>query len=283
MLLILLSLFANLAAAEPRIVALGDLHADPIAARNVLQLARITDKSGQWIGGNTILIQTGDITDKGPSSREVVRILSTLQHEARAAGGDVIGVLGNHEVLNLDGHWRGVDARDLGEFKDKAARIRDLQPSGTMGKWIHQSPMVVLRSETIFVHGGVSAKMAEAGIDKLTSLTARDRLKTQNAAFFGGEGPMWYRGYLQNGENQACPEIERALTMLGARRMVMGHTTQGDGRIKSRCEGKIIGIDTGISGHSGRRYSAFELVDGDSRAIHPDGTTDLPDPPGHNN
>ena len=260
-------------------MALGDLHADPIAARKALQLARLTDENGRWIGGDTVLIQTGDVTDKGPSSREVVKILSTLQRDARAAGGDVIGVLGNHEVMNLKGHWRGVDARDIAEFKDRDARMKDLQPTGIMGQWIHQSHMVVIRAETVFVHGGVSAQMAQAGPEKLTSLTASDRLDAANTVFFGGDGPMWYRGYLRNEEALACDEIDRALHKLGARRMVMGHTTQKDGRITSRCGGKIIGIDTGMSGYAGHRYSAFELINGDARAIHPTGTTDLPDPP----
>jgi hypothetical protein len=279
MLLFLLSMFFNLAAAAPRIVAVGDLHADPIAARKVLQLARVADEHGHWIGGSTILIQTGDITDKGPSSRGVAKLLIALQQEARAVGGDVVAVLGNHEMMNLVGDWRGVDARDLSEFDNKDARLQDLQPSGTMGRWIAQSHLVVLRANTVFVHGGVSAEMAQFGIDTLTSVTAADRIQPSHAILFGHDGPMWFRGYLRRPEHEACLEIESALTTLGARRMVMGHTTQADGRIVSRCGGRIVGIDTGISGYAGHRYSAFELIDGDARSITPRGTTDLPDPP----
>jgi len=165
------------------------------------------------------------------------------------------------------------------EFGSRKARAQDLLPGGIIGRWIAQSHLVVLRADTVFVHGGVSEKMAHTGIETLTTITAEDRLNPTHAALFGDEGPLWFRDYLRLPEREICTEIEKALATLGARRMVMGHTTQTDGRITSRCGGRIIGIDTGISGYAGNRYSAFELEDGAPKAISPTGTTDLPNPP----
>ena len=61
MLLFLMTLWA--AFAGPRVVAIGDIHADPDAAKATLKMAKLIDESGSWSGGQTALIQTGDVTD----------------------------------------------------------------------------------------------------------------------------------------------------------------------------------------------------------------------------
>ena len=48
-----------------RIVAIGDVHGDYDNYIAVLQLAGIVDGRGRWIAGDTHLVQTGDIADRG--------------------------------------------------------------------------------------------------------------------------------------------------------------------------------------------------------------------------
>jgi hypothetical protein len=276
MLLFLTTVLVSFAA--PRVIAIGDLHADPSATEAVLRMTKLMDEDGHWIGGDAVLIQTGDVTDKGPSSRGVITILSRLQTEARQAGGDIIAVLGNHEVMNLVGDWRGVRPADIAEFDAPETRMRDLRPAGVMGQWIQASRMVVFFGGTVYVHGGVSAAMAKHGRVALSEVGASHLGLSAAAPFFGAEGPMWYRGYFLDDEASACANVRIALARLGAHRMVMGHTTQRSGRITTRCEGAIVGIDTGISGYAGHHYAAFELINGNSRAIYPSETLELPDP-----
>lgn len=266
------------AIAGPRVVAIGDLHADPEATKAVLKMTELIDDQGAWVGHDAVLIQTGDVTDKGPSSRGVIRLLSQLQKEARLAGGDVIGVLGNHEVMNLIGDWRGVQPQDVAEYGARETRMADLRPRGEMGQWIQAARMVVFHGDTVYVHGGVKSEIAEYGREELQKIQAKHVGSKQFTPLFGVNGPLWYRGYLQNDEPTACVELEKALKHLGAVRMVMGHTTQKTGRITTRCEGAIVAIDTGISAYAGNHFSAFELINGDGRAIYPNETVDLPDP-----
>jgi hypothetical protein len=276
MLFFLISLWTAVAA--PRVIAIGDIHADPEAATATLKMANLIDESGHWSGGNAILIQTGDVTDKGPSSRGVITLFTQLQKEARAAGGDVIAVLGNHEVMNIVGDWRGVREKDLADYDAPATRMADLRPRGVMGQWIHSAHMVVFHEDTVFVHGGVSAQVASIGREQLATIQAKHVGQSAMRALFDSDGPMWYRGYLLADEEAACTEIKQALAQLKARRMVMGHTTQEDGKIKTRCDGAIVGIDTGISAYAGHNFAALELINGDARAIYPGQTIDLPDP-----
>lgn len=57
-------------------------------------------------------------------------------------------------------------------------------------------------------------------------------------------GPLWYRGYaLDSEEDGICEQAEEVLHRLNATRMIMGHTPQFKG-IWSRCRSKVIVIDT---------------------------------------
>ena len=89
---------------------------------------------------------------------------------------------------------------------------------------------------------------------------------------------MWYRGYLRDSEEVACKKLAETLQILQAKRMVVGHTTQRTGQIATRCNGALVGIDTGISEHYGKNISALELINDDARAIYKGSTVDLPDP-----
>jgi hypothetical protein len=278
MLLLLLASVLSAALAGNRVVAIGDLHADPEAAQTTLRIAGLMDEQGHWTGGTSVLIQTGDVTDKGPSSSGVAKLLSRLQLEAPKSGGKVIGVLGNHEMMNWTGDWRGVTPADLSEFESPAARMNDLKKDGAMGRWILGTRMVVIHDGVLYCHGGVSAEMAEMGAERLTAIKATDVNIESNLTLFGGDGPMWYRGYLLNSETEACAEATKVLSKLGVKRMVVGHTTQRDGRIRSRCGGTILGIDTGISGYAGHNFAALEIHNNDAKALYANETVDLPDP-----
>jgi len=48
----------------PRIVIIGDLHGDLFLALDSLELAGVIDKNQNWIGGTTIVVQTGDQLDR---------------------------------------------------------------------------------------------------------------------------------------------------------------------------------------------------------------------------
>lgn len=89
----------------PRIVAVGDVHGSPGAFSRLLRAAGLVDEDGSWSGDEAILVQTGDLTDRGPGVRQVLDIMRRLERTAAAGGGRVESLLGNHEVYNLIGYW----------------------------------------------------------------------------------------------------------------------------------------------------------------------------------
>ncbi len=184
--------------AAPRIVAVGDVHGAYAELAGILEATGVVDASLHWRGGPTVLVSLGDLVDRGADSRKVLDLLMRLEGEARAAGGAVHVVLGNHEVMNLTGDLRYVTAEQYAEFaadepaalRDAAyarfranlpdgrddeaarrafraryppgyfARARAFRPDGRYGRWLLSLPALVVVGDTAFVHAGISAAMA---------------------------------------------------------------------------------------------------------------------------
>lgn len=99
-----------------RIVAVGDLHGDYSAWIDVARDAGLIDRADHWAGAKTVLVQMGDIVDRGPDSLKIIRNLQQLQREAPRSGGKVVVILGNHEAMNLLGDLRYTTAGEYAAF-----------------------------------------------------------------------------------------------------------------------------------------------------------------------
>jgi len=102
-----------------RIVAMSDPHGAYDAMLQTLGHAGIVDSDGNWAGGTTYLVITGDMLDRGADSRAIMDLVMRLESEATAAGGKVLLTLGNHEVMNLVGDLRYVSKGEFAAFADE--------------------------------------------------------------------------------------------------------------------------------------------------------------------
>jgi len=115
---------------------------------------------------------------------------------------------------------------------------------------------------------------------------------------YGGDGPLWYRGWAldqdEGIEGGLCDRADSVMKNIGVRRLIIGHTPDFE-KIVSRCGGKVIIIDTGISHAYGGVLSALSITysltplplseDGEKRwkeretvvAVYPDGQDLLAD------
>jgi hypothetical protein len=108
----------------PRIVAIGDLHGDYAAFDDIAEAAGMIDAKGKWTGGDAVLVQMGDIADRGPDSLKIYHALQKLEKEAPKAGGKVVVLVGNHEAMNVTGDLRYVSAGEYDAFKDRFSQDR---------------------------------------------------------------------------------------------------------------------------------------------------------------
>jgi hypothetical protein len=104
--------------APARIIAVGDIHGSIDGFKSILRSTGLADSNGKWTGGRTQLLQTGDYTDRGEGTRAVLDLLMALEPQAKDAGGRVVALLGNHEVMNLIGETRDVTREIFATFAD---------------------------------------------------------------------------------------------------------------------------------------------------------------------
>ena len=91
----------------------------------------------------------------------------------------------------------------------------------------------------------------------------------EKLALIEADGPLWYRGLATMPDDQQ-PAVSALLKRHNARRIVLGHTPQLPGRIRTRFGGQVVLIDTGMltSYYKGGQPSALELKDGQMTAIY---------------
>lgn len=123
--LILIFIFAALLPAlatapdsNPSLIAIGDVHGDFDDFCAILQRVQLIDEQRHWTGGKVTFIQLGDLIDRGPKPRDVLDLMIALGEQAPKSGGQVVSLLGNHEVMNLMGDLRYVTVGNFASFAD---------------------------------------------------------------------------------------------------------------------------------------------------------------------
>jgi hypothetical protein len=272
-------------AAPPRLVAIGDLHADLDQARRAFQLAGAIDQRDAWTGGPLVIVQMGDIIGRGPEDLEVLDFVLDLQARAAAAGGAVHVLLGNHEVFAARPDHRWVDPRAFAAFAGlpglnlrhpavrmlpaiEQARFAAMMPGGPYARRLAAFPAVLRIGDTVFAHGGVLPMWARYGIDRINADVrawlagqAGEPMATQGLDDGSDDdGVMWSRHLSAAPEELACALADESLRLLKAQRMIVAHTVQK--QIVSRCDRRVWAIDVGISRYYGGDLQVLEIVGG---------------------
>jgi hypothetical protein len=181
------------ASAQPapaRIVAVGDLHGDYDAWLTIARAAGLVDSTGKWAAGRTTLVQLGDVTDRGPDSLKIIRHLQRLEREARAAGGRLIVLVGNHEAMMVTGDYRYVHPGEYAAFVDRGSRARreaayrakekeilewvkardpTMSPDQVREAWFAENPLGKVEHNTAWAPGGELGRWA-AGLPAVVKL-----------------------------------------------------------------------------------------------------------------
>jgi hypothetical protein len=267
--------------APPRLVAIGDLHGDFEATRRALRLAGATDENDKWIGGDLVIVQTGDQLDRGDGEQAILELLARLQHEARAAGGELHVLNGNHEYMNALGDLRYVTPGGLADFEDAPgvdvtrpelaqiltqapeearARVAAFWPGQPWAQELSKRNMIIVVGESVFVHGGITSAWA----DKISEANAQSRAwlagkrSAPPNAVIDPEGPVWSRHYAEDPDAADCAMLDEVLGVIGVERMIVGHTVHTEG-ITSGCDGKVWMIDVGMASHYGGPTQVLEI------------------------
>ncbi len=260
--------------AAKRLVAIGDLHGDLAATRAALRTAGAIDDRDRWIGGALVVVQTGDVLDRGNDERAILDLIARLETESRAAGGALIMLLGNHELMNAAGDFRYVTPAGFHAFDDAPGpaaavppgvseqvrgRVAALGPGGSYARRLAQHAVVAIVGDTVFSHAGVLGDWVTRVDD--VNQTARcwmdGQAKEPAPALTSDDSPVWTRA--AGGPSVDCARVRAALAALQVRRMVVGHTVQNHG-ITSACDDTVWRIDVGLARLYGGPIEVLEMT-----------------------
>ena len=265
-----------------RVLVIGDIHGDFRRLIHILvRDLKVVDEKLNWIAEppDTVIVQMGDQVDscrnnchkekKSDKSDDisVLKFMTQLHIIASKKGGMVLSLLGNHELMNVQGNFDYVSRNNndvtiynswTGE-NDKVISRRDaFRQGGVLSSFLATTRMCcVIIGSWVFVHGGYSEE--SGSIDQinntiykwLMNLTVDDDLvdkilNDENTSIF------WNRavGKIQQNlskESDICKKnADPFLKMYPDKKLVVGHTIQDNG-ITSTCGTNIYRVDTAIS------------------------------------
>ncbi len=242
-------------AAPDTIYALSDVHGGydrlvTLLARNhVIEAVPTQPAEVRWTVGTAVLVVTGDMIDKGPSSISVLDFFRALEGSAASAGGRVIVTLGNHEAEFLDDPGNDKATANDGIDRDLGARGQSgldvASGADIRGVWLRDRALGARVGRWFFAHAGDTHGRSIAQLEAAlrVGITAHDY---DDPEVIGSgsllESREWYTGDATIGLRYA-----RAL---GAEHIVFGHQPSAlgaTGEIAVGQEGALFRIDCGMS------------------------------------
>jgi hypothetical protein len=245
----------------PEIIEISDIEGNFNALYSFLISNKVMDKNYNWIFGNGHVVFLGDFVDRGTQSIQVLWLIYKLEQEAVQQGGKVHYILGNHEILNIQGAGyndnvliNGDQSSTTGVPFDESHQVLHSSKS-ELGKWLRTKNSIEKIGNYTFVHGGLSPKILsfKPDLDKINN-TIRENIekdlynnpkKDKLANFLiGREGPLWFRGLVMKYkyyDKVTESEFKQIQNYFTAPKIVVGHTGVND--IETDFSGGLIKTD----------------------------------------
>ena len=148
-------------------------------------------------------------------------------------------------------------------------RLAAFAPGGPLAtRFLANQPVVLAVGSTVFAHGGVLTQHVKHGLRRVNRETS-DWLSGKTAGpppvhVTGSDSLVWARHYSHPDNWRCdCAALDQALDALpGMKRVVVGHTIQGEKGVNAACGGKVIRVDVGMSkGCGGGKPQVLEILE----------------------
>lgn len=233
-----------------RLLVVSDIEGNFHALRKLLISNGVIDDIYQWTFGDGHLVILGDCFDRGEQVLECLWLVYSLEDRAIRKGGYVHFVLGNHEIMNMNGDWRYVHPRYVIKKKGGRPSTALYDGSSELWRWLHTKNIVERIGDILFVHGGIAEDLLQQHIPvtKINDLARKFYDRTYKPCsdpvfeniLDSEHSPFWFRGYYQ----EQFPEtyIDATLDQYGVKTIVTGHTVVP--HVSTFFNGKVINVDT---------------------------------------
>ena len=165
----------NEAKPQRQVIVIGDVHGQYEPFVLMLRHAGLIDGELNWCGGRNRLIQMGDIFDRGPQPKQVDDLLDRIQRQANASQGEVVRLVGNHELELLMSNFL-----ISGLNKEEAKLVRDKLKRQVLDFEIRAAYSY---KGYLFTHAGVTHKLMKIFKMQLDELTENNVAILTNMIF----------------------------------------------------------------------------------------------------
>jgi len=248
-----------------KMLVISDIEGNFGAFRKLLQGNGVIDENFNWTYGKDHLVLAGDFVDRGTMVTEVLWLIYSLEEKAKAAGGYVHYILGNHEIMNMSNDLNYVQERYIQHAQLMNKPYMQLFGANSeIGRWLATKNVIERVGNTLFTHGGVSGYLNNLNISlkELNQITRPfytdttysykdDRLNL----IFSDFGPFWYRNYYK-APRANIQQIDSTLDIYNVRTISTGHTIIAN-EIRSLYNGKLYNTDV----HHADGHSEAMLID----------------------
>jgi hypothetical protein len=260
------------------IAAASDFHGQYDVMKTLLTNNQIIDEKGDWAFGNGHFVITGDVFDRGDKVTEILWFLYELEKQAELAGGKLHLLLGNHEVMVLNGDLRYLHPKYIETERFLEQPFETLFGKGTiLGDWLRSKSVLVKINNMLFAHGGFHPSLAKEkkSLVEINKTFKNNLVKSELVKPREGwgkylhktNGPIWYRGYFKSSKKKApkdhgasSAEIDLLLNHFDIEHLVVGHTSQT--QVETRYQGRVIAIDSSIKNGE---YGEILLIEGSKK------------------
>lgn len=232
-----------------KLFVISDIEGQYDYFKQILQAAGVMDKNFKWTFGKGALVVVGDVFDRGSQVTECLWLIYHLEEAAKKNGGHVHYILGNHEVMNMNGDYRYVNPKYMELAKQQDVPYQNFYGKQTeLGRWLRTKNIMEKVGDLLFVHGGVSKELNNLELI-IDSINMRARMYYDQSAesmppleqlLLLDEGPLWYRGYFTD-PPATKEQIDSTLQQFRVKRVIIGHTPVE--QISTFYEGKVINVD----------------------------------------
>ena len=224
-----------------RIIVIGDIHGDYNMMIQSIKLAKLIDDYNNWIGRDTYVVQVGDQIDRcrpngigcdkqillndKDDDYKILKYFTELHKKAEVYNGAVISLLGNHELMNVDGNMDYVSMAGIGltndpnsYFKSREDRINKFAKGNEISNFLACTRYVaVIIGSNLFAHAGIIGKIAKEynlrSINQIMTLFLLNKFNDNkyiyeentkekydltndtDKLFYNSESPLWNRIY----------------------------------------------------------------------------------------
>lgn len=284
-----------------RVLCLGDLHGDEETTLKILKFAKIINDDLEWIAkpNDTLVIQVGDqldscrknciknsIYDKNKKGDTYLfELFGKINKSAlKKNGGGVVSLLGNHELMNVDGDIRYTNMNDI-KYSTKYAddyidelssdeaieKRKELFSKGNKySKYLACTrKTAVIVGSNLFVHAGILPELAKKYkvrdlnilikkwlLNKI-NIDSEDRNigTLRDILYNSDKSPFWLRTFGKIPENVSLDDpichkyINPVLQSWNVNKMIIGHTPTflSNNMLNGTCNNKLWRIDTGLA------------------------------------